>query len=64
MDNFTWYAIFGMCAGIALVLALIEAFGVNPHLKRMILAQTEEGSQFNAVRFDKKPSYTESPSGK
>ena len=62
MESFAWYSIFGICAGLALILALIEAFGVNPWLKKRILSQSEENSQFATVRFDneKKTNYTES----
>ena len=62
MGSFAWYSIVGICAGMALIVALIEAFGVNPWLKKRILSQFEENSQFATVRFDneKKTNYTES----
>ena len=51
MADFAWYVIFGICVGASLVLSIIEAFGVNPWLKKKILAETES-AEIPSVRFD------------
>ncbi|XP_066926017.1 sodium-dependent phosphate transporter 1-B-like isoform X2 [Clytia hemisphaerica] len=51
MADFAWYVIFGICIGASLVISIIEAFGVNPWLKKKILAESES-AEIPSVRFD------------
>jgi len=51
MADFAWYVIFGICIGASLVISTIEAFGVNPWLKKKILAESES-AEIPSVRFD------------
>lgn len=52
MGSFAWYSILGICIGSSIVLSLIEAFCVNPLLKKKVLRDAEANSNTkSAIRY-------------